>query len=133
MQAETELKLQVECLGQIRDIIMQHWDQNAGNVHGIKELWAVIHDLGPQEWQAITVCAAEIARAEPGLVTRHSKLWQDLDEIHDRIHLQRPITWPGKREYNRVPFRVLMAMKDIYNDIRHEDPAPDTAWSRLFE
>ena len=133
MRDYAELPLQVECLGQIHDIIMRHWAANAGNVHGIKELWAVIHQLGSQEWQAIITCADLIARADPKLMNKHPKLWQDIDEIQERMRVHQPITWPSKREYNLVPFRTLMAMKDIVNSICNSDLESPSLRQKLFE
>lgn len=133
MRDHDELPLQVERLVQIHATIMRHWAANAGNVHGIKELWAEIHQLELQDWQAIIRCSNLIARAEPKLMNKHPKLWQDIDELLERMRRHQPITWPNKREYNLVPFRTLMAMKDIVNSICNGDLESPSLRQKLFE
>jgi hypothetical protein len=131
----------------IRELIMYHWKLNGRNIipHDDEAAWEdIIHSRTNQDWWDVIDTAEIITKQYAEYMGPYGRLKIDIEDIKKRLMFAKDITRPkqhASRHYNTPAWRLLMAYKDLLNDIegmptpqaQPVEPVEDpTQFERLF-
>lgn len=106
------------------EIINYHWHRLKGQVHNDPEFWQhTLYSMNAEDWWSCLAVTEVIAIKHPELVRKYPRLREDRKTIESRLNKARPVIQAKAKSYNLEPFRFLMTMKDLVNEIRGQ-PTP---------
>lgn len=124
-------------------IVDYHWHRLKGQMHNDSAMWDdTLHSMTADDWWAWVDIEPAVRVEFQELYDRYPKLSQDTEWIKKRLQLGKPITHKMAKGQNFTAFRCLMAMHDLFNDIKgtptrqydqESEPEPETQFERLFD
>ena len=100
------------------EIINYHWDRLRGELHNDTEFWEdTLHAMTNQDWWDLVEAYPTMYDLHSDLFREHGGMARDIQTIESRLMLGKPVVKTGRRDHNFSPFRALMVLKDVLNDL----------------
>ena len=100
------------------EIINYHWARLKGELHNDHEFWDdTLHAMQPEDWWDIVEAYPTMYDLHEDLFRQHGGMARDVQIIEQRLMFGKPVVKTGRKDHNFAPFRALMVLKDVVNDI----------------
>lgn len=101
------------------EIVDYHWHRLSGEMFNDTEFWdQTLHSMTDEDWWAWADIEPSIAIQYEEHYRRYPKLREDTEDIRRRLMLGKSITRKMGKMKNLTAFRTLMAIHDLFNDIK---------------